>query len=149
MDCFATGGYILALILGRALNWLHSTPDQINDLLANELALTTVALKDHPKVYWLWNHRRWCLQNIPDGPLVDGQPSRKWMTTSWDKELAVVENMLNTDPRNCQHCSISCIDLSNVRTSAKSSPGATGDMFWRACLCCGKMLQSWRIQPVK
>ena len=95
MDCFATGGYILALILGRALNWLHSTPDQINDLLANELALTTVALKDHPKVYWLWNHRRWCLQNIPDGPLVDGQPSRKWMTASWDKELAVVENMLN------------------------------------------------------
>ncbi|KIM52143.1 hypothetical protein SCLCIDRAFT_18266 [Scleroderma citrinum Foug A] len=76
------------------------TPNQINDLLANELTLTTEMLRDHPKVYWLWNHRRWCLQNIPDGPLVDGQPSRQWMTASWDKELAVVEKMLNTDPRN-------------------------------------------------
>lgn len=78
----------------------NSTPNQINDLLANELTLTTEMLRDHPKVYWLWNHRRWCLQNIPDGPLVDGQPSRQWMTASWDKELAVVEKMLNTDPRN-------------------------------------------------
>ncbi|KIM57061.1 hypothetical protein SCLCIDRAFT_1219726 [Scleroderma citrinum Foug A] len=77
-----------------------STPEQINDLLANELVLTTVALKDNPKIYWLWNHRRWCLQNIPDGPLVDGQPSRQWIAAGWDKELAVVEKMLNTDPRN-------------------------------------------------
>ncbi|KAL4065365.1 rab-protein geranylgeranyltransferase, partial [Scleroderma citrinum] len=78
----------------------NNTPDQINDLLANELMLTTLALKENPKVYWLWNHRRWCLQNIPDGPLIDGQPSLQWISASWDKELALVEKMLNTDPRN-------------------------------------------------
>lgn len=81
--------------------------------------LTTVALKDNPKVYWLWNHRRWCLENIPDGPLIDGQPSRQWVTSSWDKELSVVEKMLNTDPRNCQPCLILLVNLSNIRNSKK------------------------------
>ena len=55
--------------------------------------------------------------------------------------------MLNADPRNCQHCSVSCIDLSNVRTSTKLLLGATG--YVRAYQCRGKMLQSWQIQPVK
>ncbi|KAG6331529.1 hypothetical protein ID866_7564, partial [Astraeus odoratus] len=76
------------------------TPEQINDLLASELILTTIALKDHPKVYWLWNHRRWCLANVPDGPLIDGQQSKQWRATNWEKELATVEKMLDRDPRN-------------------------------------------------
>ncbi|KAI6043063.1 rab-protein geranylgeranyltransferase [Pisolithus marmoratus] len=77
-----------------------STSEQINNILASELMLTTTALKEHPKVYWLWNHRRWCLQNIPDGPIVEDKPSLQWRIDSWNKELAVVEKMLNADARN-------------------------------------------------
>ncbi|KAF9239665.1 rab-protein geranylgeranyltransferase [Melanogaster broomeanus] len=81
-------------------NPIPSTPEEINNLLANELSMTMSALKAHPKVYWIWNHRRWCLENVPDGPVVNGQPSLQWRKTNWDKELAVVEKMLNADARN-------------------------------------------------
>ncbi|KIJ60638.1 hypothetical protein HYDPIDRAFT_177343 [Hydnomerulius pinastri MD-312] len=80
----------------------RSTPEEINNLLANELVMTTTALKAHPKVYWIWNHRRWCLENVPDGPAVDDQPSLQWRKANWDRELAVVEKMLDADARNFQ-----------------------------------------------
>ncbi|KAN0075348.1 hypothetical protein V8E55_011371 [Tylopilus felleus] len=78
----------------------HSTPEDTNNLLANELSMTMAALREHPKVYWIWNHRRWCLENVPDGPLVDGKPSLQWRKANWQRELAVVEKMLNADARN-------------------------------------------------
>ncbi|KAL1947695.1 hypothetical protein VTO73DRAFT_13419 [Trametes versicolor] len=74
------------------------TPTQINDLLSDDLSLTTAFLKQHPKVYWIWNHRQWCLQQVPDGPSetdVNG-----WRQSYWNKELFVVEKMLDADPRN-------------------------------------------------
>ena len=81
---------------------MFSTPQSINELLAEELSLTTTALKANPKVYWLWNHRRWCLQNVPDGPdSGDGSLSQGWKTQNWERELYVVERMLDADPRNC------------------------------------------------
>jgi geranylgeranyl transferase type-2 subunit alpha len=68
--------------------------------------MTTRALKAHPKVYSIWNHRRWCLQHIPD------EPNEDWKKASWDKELFVVERMLEADSRNCElHISISNIFL--------------------------------------
>jgi len=78
----------------------QSTPEDNNDLLANELSMTMAALRQHPKVYWIWNHRRWCLQNVPDGPVVDGKPSLQWRKANWQRELAVVEKMLDADARN-------------------------------------------------
>ncbi|KAH7914668.1 hypothetical protein BJ138DRAFT_1078976 [Hygrophoropsis aurantiaca] len=78
----------------------QSTPDEINDLLAEELALTTTALKANPKVYWLWNHRSWCLNNIPDGPEHNSDPNASWKKVSWDREMFVVEKMLDADARN-------------------------------------------------
>jgi hypothetical protein len=60
--------------------------------------MTTAALKRHPKVYWIWNHRRWCLENVPLGPEKD---SIGWRQANWDQELRVVEKMLDADPRNC------------------------------------------------
>ncbi|KAF8842568.1 rab-protein geranylgeranyltransferase [Paxillus ammoniavirescens] len=78
----------------------QSPPEEINNLLSNELSMTMAALKAHPKVYWVWNHRRWCLENVPDGPVVNGQPSLQWRKTNWDRELAVVEKMLDADARN-------------------------------------------------
>ncbi|KAG6379130.1 rab-protein geranylgeranyltransferase [Boletus reticuloceps] len=78
----------------------QSTPEENNDLLANELSMTMAALREHPKVYWIWNHRRWCLENVPDGPVVDGKPSLQWRKANWQRELAVVEKMLDADARN-------------------------------------------------
>ncbi|KAH7889917.1 rab-protein geranylgeranyltransferase [Phlebopus sp. FC_14] len=78
----------------------ESTAEEIHDLLTSELGMTTTALKAHPKVYWIWNHRRWCLENVPDGPSIDGQPSLQWRRANWDRELMVVEKMLDVDARN-------------------------------------------------
>ena len=64
--------------------------------------MTMAALREHPKVYWIWNHRRWCLENVPDGPEVDGAPSLQWRKANWNKELAVIEKMLDADARNCK-----------------------------------------------
>ncbi|KAI6036847.1 rab-protein geranylgeranyltransferase [Pisolithus microcarpus] len=74
-------------------DWSRDAFDATQRLLEKNPEFYTIwnypmALKEHPKVYWLWNHRRWCLQNIPDGPIVDKH------------KLAVVEKMLNADPRN-------------------------------------------------
>jgi len=63
--------------------------------------MTTSALKAHPKVYWIWNHRRWCLENLPNGPGQEGDADfLGWKQSAWDKELGHVELMLTADPRN-------------------------------------------------
>ena len=67
--------------------------------------MTMAALKANPKVYWLWNHRRWCLESVPNGPGGSGGDDDNdplgWKTASWERELLVVERMLDVDPRNC------------------------------------------------
>jgi len=77
-----------------------STPDEINNLLAAELSMTTAALKTHPKVYWIWNHRRWCLEKVPEEPGREGSDLYGWKKANWDRELFVVEKMLDADARN-------------------------------------------------
>lgn len=71
----------------------------MNELLSEDLNLTTALLKQHPKVYWIWNHRRWCLEHVPDGPTEEDHNG--WKMANWDKELFVVEKMLDVDARNC------------------------------------------------
>ena len=66
--------------------------------------MTMAALKSHPKVYWIWNHRRWCLENVPFGPGEEGtETHQQWRTAAWDNELFVVEKMLDADARNCEY----------------------------------------------
>jgi geranylgeranyl transferase type-2 subunit alpha len=80
-----------------------SSSQDINNILMDELSMTMSALKAHPKVYWIWNHRRWCLENVPTGPgTSEGEASfLVWKQAAWDKELYVVEKMLDADSRNC------------------------------------------------
>jgi hypothetical protein len=40
----------------------------------------------NPKSYWVWNHRHWILEHMPE-PV-------------WDAEMALVDKMLNLDQRN-------------------------------------------------
>jgi geranylgeranyl transferase type-2 subunit alpha len=64
--------------------------------------MTMRALKTHPKVYWIWNHRRWCLENIPAGPGAPGEEhANEWQKNVWERDLFVVEQMLDVDARNC------------------------------------------------
>lgn len=85
---------------------INSTPKEVNDLLSSELQLTFAALKQHPKVYWIWNHRMWCLENTPECPAADETPAdvdpNTWKRANWARELAVVEKMLDADARNCK-----------------------------------------------
>jgi geranylgeranyl transferase type-2 subunit alpha len=76
-----------------------STPEEVNNIISNDLNMTTAALKANPKVYWIWNHRRWCLENVPDGPEGDKDG---WKKANWDRELFFVEKMLDADSRNCK-----------------------------------------------
>ena len=84
----------------KSLTINRSQAAAINTLLSNELDLTTILLKQHPKVYSIWNHRRWCLENVPDGPS-ESEP-HEWKMANWNKELFVVEKILDADARNCE-----------------------------------------------
>jgi len=48
----------------------------------------------------VWNHRQWCLENVPDGPGEEVADRYGWKKAKWDRELFVVEKMLDADARN-------------------------------------------------
>ncbi|KAM6500668.1 rab-protein geranylgeranyltransferase [Amanita muscaria] len=76
----------------------NSSPEAIYELICEDLVFTMNALKVHPKVYWIWNHRRWCLNHVPEGP--NESDLQGWKKASWERELAVVEKILDADARN-------------------------------------------------
>jgi geranylgeranyl transferase type-2 subunit alpha len=61
-------------------------PETKQDLLTRDLRFLEGCLRESPKVYWIWNHRKWCLENSPD--------------PAWTRELGLVSKMLELDPRN-------------------------------------------------
>lgn len=96
-------------------------------LFDTDIDLTATALRAHPKVYWIWNHRRWCLQLYPsptqlavaqavlrgtpipstdaDEEEVKGDAGRELdrervQGGKWAREIKLVEGMLELDPRN-------------------------------------------------
>ncbi|KAL1413090.1 Rab geranylgeranyltransferase [Vanrija albida] len=73
-----------------------SAPEDVVALLTADLRLTMAYMKVHPKVYWIWTHRKWCLENVPPGP---GATSG-WREEFWRTELAVVDKILSVDARN-------------------------------------------------
>lgn len=67
-------------------------------LLEDDLQLTEHALRAHPKVYWIWNHRMWCLTQYPSSASSSSSgDSSSWV---WERELKLVEKMLDLDARN-------------------------------------------------
>lgn len=75
-----------------------STDEEIIGLLEADLRLTMAYLRVHPKVYWIWTHRKWCLENVPRGP---GE-TEGWRNEFWKKEIGLVEKLLEADARNCE-----------------------------------------------
>ena len=68
-------------------------------ILTSELQFTMSLLKKHPKTYWIWNHRRWCLENLSSSKNSSADHA---VSEIWRSELNVVETMLDRDPRNCK-----------------------------------------------
>lgn len=56
-------------------------------LLEADLQLTNASLKLNPKVYCVWEHRKWVLETMPDA--------------DWGFEFKMVEMYLERDARNC------------------------------------------------
>lgn len=54
--------------------------------LESELKFVQECLMRFPKTYWLWNHRKWCLETS--------------VSPDWKKELAMVTYALSKDERN-------------------------------------------------
>jgi hypothetical protein len=65
-----------------------SDDETANKIYTGELEFVQENLKLNPKSYWMWNHRRWCLESM-------SQPR-------WDRELAMVGRFLEMDARNCK-----------------------------------------------
>lgn len=49
-------------------------------------------------MYWIWNHRKWCLESVPLGP----DETEGWRNEFWKMELMLIEKMLDMDARNCE-----------------------------------------------
>jgi hypothetical protein len=132
------------------------SPDEVVGLLRNELRLTMAYLQIHPKVYWIWNHRKWCLEHVPLGPEAgpatgdagqeegqseaglkveksDNQMTEGWRCGFWKGELAVIEALLDADPRNCmsrpnfRHPPSCNLPLMSEYTDNQSTHGIIGD----------------------
>lgn len=77
--------------------------------LEEDLDLTQQALRVHPKVYWIWNHRKWCLIELPseaqggEQAADDGEEAIQRREAKWRREMALVDKMLTLDPRNCKY----------------------------------------------
>ncbi|PWN38869.1 protein prenylyltransferase [Ceraceosorus guamensis] len=75
-------------------------------LIGADVELTQHALKAHPKVYWIWNHRAWCLEHLPvdEDEVVEeeGRVDRQRLQSprKWKRELKLVDGMLQMDGRN-------------------------------------------------
>lgn len=80
--------------LNTAWNYRRDIITQLGDKLKtefweNELQFIMLQLKRFPKVYWIWNHRVWVLDNY-------ASPT----DTIWRRELMIVDKLLAMDARN-------------------------------------------------
>lgn len=83
-DYYTIWNYRRILILDQIKN----EPEKEKKLYQHELVFFLQLIKINPKSYWLWNHRIWSLQNMPN--------------PDWDAELGLVDKMLTMDARNCK-----------------------------------------------
>lgn len=76
--------------------------DARQQLLEADLQLTNASLKLNPKVYCVWEHRKWVLETMPDA--------------DWGFEFKMVEMYLEKDARNCASRSSSPRSLAQTST---------------------------------
>jgi geranylgeranyl transferase type-2 subunit alpha len=64
------------------------------DAIVNDLHFTVPLLISYPKCYWIWNYRRWLLEEAERR--LDNAIARRL----WEEELGLVGKMLTRDERN-------------------------------------------------
>ena len=110
------------------------------ELLEDDLMLTEHALRAHPKVYWIWNHRQWCLTQYPPRTCSSSASTPAddagWV---WERELKLVEKMLDLDPRNfhgwnCRRAIIHHLALSILASHPSLAPLAATQPSFPALL---------------
>ena len=74
-------------ILEKQWSTMHAE-GELSQAKRQELAFNNKALHANPKVYCIWNHRKWVVQGFPE---------------CWKEELALCEQFLQLDERNF-HC---------------------------------------------
>lgn len=57
--------------------------------LSLELVIVMELIMRYPKCYWIWNHRRWCLEQLDT-----------YDKANWKYELKLVQKLLDMDSRN-------------------------------------------------
>lgn len=83
----------------KILKHIQSTCDEIvvQGLYSDEIGFTDECMKAQPKSYYVWYHRKWCLNQMPK--------------PNWARELKVLNRMLDSDSRNCN----SVIDMIHLQ----------------------------------
>ncbi|KAF9899350.1 hypothetical protein BX616_003085, partial [Lobosporangium transversale] len=84
-------GYYSVWNLRRTIlheGFLQNTNEETTQGIFNEeIKFVDEILKQNPKSYCAWNHRRWCVEQMGRG-------------SSWEDELAMTDKILKDDPRN-------------------------------------------------
>lgn len=68
---------------------ISNDPTKKAGLLGEDLDMIKAMMKQYPKCYWIWNHRRWCLEELSQDHLAN-----------WAYELELVLKVLEMDSRN-------------------------------------------------
>ncbi|KAL1919759.1 uncharacterized protein VTP21DRAFT_1690 [Calcarisporiella thermophila] len=93
---------ILCAILEQAIQ------EEKQKTFERELTFLAQIIRLNPKSYWIFNHRRWCLQNMP--------------TPDWDRELILVGKMLDLDARNFHGWDYRRYIIRNMESTSTSQP---------------------------
>ncbi|GAA5891157.1 hypothetical protein JCM8208_002520 [Rhodotorula glutinis] len=105
---FQTGWGIRRRILLKGLLVNAPDDDARQQLLEADLQLTNASLKLNPKVYCVWEHRKWVLETMPDA--------------DWGFEFKMVEMYLEKDARNFHSWDYRRYLVSSIQSIASPSP---------------------------
>jgi geranylgeranyl transferase type-2 subunit alpha len=89
-----------------------------------ELQRTATLLKLHPKSYWLFNHRRWCLTTLNKQDVLR-------------RELLICEKMLSMDSRNCTFSLLPYINTSMYISNCMNNLGKVHAWDYRRWVIAG------------
>ncbi|CCH40862.1 Geranylgeranyl transferase type-2 subunit alpha [Wickerhamomyces ciferrii] len=81
--------------------------EELIEFFNKELGFIMMKLKEYPKVYWIWNHRVWILENHPQ--------------VDWEFELGIVSKLLTMDSRNFHGWHYRRFIISKLETSTGES----------------------------
>ncbi|GAA5921947.1 hypothetical protein JCM3775_003430 [Rhodotorula graminis] len=108
---FQTGWGVRRRILLKGLLVNAPDDDARQQLLEADLQLTNASLKLNPKVYCVWEHRKWVLETMPDA--------------DWAFEFKMVEMYLEKDPRNFHSWDYRRYLVSSIQSIASPSSSSS------------------------